>query len=219
MPARSDSDLTIKAAIDFGKKINGGLNRLLIRLRPFICPFEDLLEAVPFDAEALDIGCGSGFWLYLVWLQKNPKHITGIDPSRTKIKSARHAFLTIPIPSSFLVQSDPYLWPTKEYDVVSMIDVLHHIPPAFQERFFRQAVSRVGDGGVLIYKDMCCRPLWKAIFNQMHDLIFARQWIYHVDIKKVEAWAADEDLELRRTAERTLYCYGHELRCFARPSK
>lgn len=219
MPTKSNSNLAYKAAIAFGKRINGGLNRLLIRLRPFICPFEDLLEAVPFDIEILDVGCGSGFWLYLVWMHKKPRYLTGVDPSRTKILSAKNAFSSISTPSSFLIQSDPDLWPNNKYGMVSMIDVLHHIPPASQERFFRSAASRVGDGGIFLYKDMCCRPFWKAVFNQVHDLIFAQQWIHHIDCKKVESWAADEGFVLKTKADRTLYCYGHEFRCFARPSK
>lgn len=217
MTTKSNSNSAFRASNHFLEKIDGRLNRLLIRLRPFICPFEDLLEAVPFDIEILDVGCGSGFWLYLVWMHKKPRYLTGVDPNRTKILSAKNAFASIPIPSSFLIQSDPALWPDKKYGMVSMIDVLHHIPPTSQERFFRSAASRVSDGGILLYKDMCCRPFWKAVFNQVHDLIFAHQWIHHIDCKKVESWAANEGFVLKKKADRTIYCYGHEFRCFERP--
>ena len=212
-------NLAYKAAITFGKRLNGSFSRLLVRLRPLICPFEDLLEEVPSDIEVLDVGCGSGFWLYLIWMYKNPRSLTGIDPSRAKISAAKNAFSSISTPSTFFTESDPDLWPHNKYGMVSMIDVLHHISPNSQEQFFRSAASQVGNGGILLYKDMCCRPHWKAAFNQLHDLIFAHQWIYHVDIKKVESWAHDEGFVLQKKADRTLYFYGHEFRCFSKPIK
>jgi 2-polyprenyl-3-methyl-5-hydroxy-6-metoxy-1,4-benzoquinol methylase len=218
-PNRSNAKKVDAAASNFGERFDGFFNRLLIRLRPLICPFEDLLDAVPSGMEVFDIGCGSGFWLYLIWLYRKPKRLLGVDPSRGKILAAKKAFSSIGLPTTFITQSDPCLWPNEKYSMVSMIDVLHHIPPVAQEAFFRAATSKVEKGGILIYKDMCTRPFLKTIFNQLHDLILAHQWIHHVDVKKVESWAADEGFVLDAKVDRTLYLYGHELRCFARPSK
>jgi 2-polyprenyl-3-methyl-5-hydroxy-6-metoxy-1,4-benzoquinol methylase len=215
----SNSNKIYVAASDFGKRFDGITNRLLIKLRPFICPFEDLLNAVPSGMEVFDIGCGSGFWLYLIWLYKQPKRLLGVDPSTGKIVAAKKAFSSISLPTFFIAQADPTLWPNEKYSMVTMIDVLHHIPPVAQEAFFRAATSKVEKGGILIYKDMCTRPFWKTVFNQLHDLILAHQWIHHVDVKKVESWAADEGFVLDAKVDRTLYLYGHELRRFARSIK
>jgi SAM-dependent methyltransferase len=195
------------------------LSRLIIRLRPLICPFEILLEAVPATESVLDIGCGTGFWLYLISKFKTPRNLSGIESNTLRINETKKAFFALSRPVSLIRTKSPDDWPSEDFGVVSMIDVLHHIPPASQESFFRSAARRVADGGCLIYKDMCVHPAWKRVANQLHDLIIARQRIHHVDVKIVESWAADEGLNLHTTANISRYWYGHELRCFTKKNR
>jgi len=192
------------------------LARLIIRFRPLICPFELLLEVVPANQSVLDIGCGTGLWLYLISKFKTPRSLSGIESSSLRINETKKAFLALSLPVSLIRTTSPETWPSADFGVVCMIDVLHHIPPANQESFFRSAALRVADGGSLIYKDMCVHPTWRRVANQLHDLIIARERIHHVDIKRVESWAADEGLNLHTIANIPLYWYGHELRCFTK---
>ena len=39
---------------------------------------------------------------------------------------------------------------------------------------------RVRPGGKLIVKEIATRPRWRALANQLHDLILARQWVQHI---------------------------------------
>src|SRR6266576_3469231 len=74
---------------------------------------------------------------------------------------------------------------------VSMIDVMHHVPPSFQKEFLLTACRHVRPSGLLIYKDMCRRPRWRAAANRLHDLVLARQWINYLPISQVELWAGE----------------------------
>jgi 2-polyprenyl-3-methyl-5-hydroxy-6-metoxy-1,4-benzoquinol methylase len=205
------------SARNFSTNYNSISTRLLIIFRPFICPFPEMLGAVLSEQDVFDIGCGNGFWLYLIYLYRKPRSLAGVDVSSKKLKSATRAFLCLGIRSLFVSAADPSKWPKSSFGVVSMIDVLHHIPPADQESFFRAASGKVSRGGTLIYKDMCIHPTWKALANKLHDLILARQWVHHVDVRKVESWAISAGLTLDYEVDKTTYWYGHEIRCFSRP--
>ena len=55
------------------------LFRALQKYRPYICPFEALIEEVPEGASVLDIGCGSGVW-GLAFAERDPAvRVTGCD--------------------------------------------------------------------------------------------------------------------------------------------
>jgi 2-polyprenyl-3-methyl-5-hydroxy-6-metoxy-1,4-benzoquinol methylase len=109
-------------------------------------------------------------------------------------------------------------WPSETFDVVSIIDVMHHVPPGLQRTFFTEASKRVAPGGRLVYKDMCRKPAWRALSNRLHDLLKARQWIHYRPIAEVEAWAKQAGLRLTTARDLTALWYGHELRVFERAS-
>jgi len=60
------------------------------------------------------------------------------------------------------------------------------------------------------------RPRWRALANQAHDLVMARQLIRYCPVEDIEAWAAEESLALVHRADATRLWYGHELRVFER---
>ena len=61
------------------------LFRALQKYRPYICPFEALIEEVPEGASVLDIGCGGGLFLGLVDAAGLRPEGTGFDVSRPAI--------------------------------------------------------------------------------------------------------------------------------------
>jgi len=108
--------------------------------------------------------------------------------------------------------------PEGRFPVVSMIDVMHHIPPAFQRQAFDDALSRVAPGGVFLYKDMCDAPVWRAGMNRLHDLVMARQWIHYLPIERADEWAGDAGFATEVAEERAMFWYGHEIRLYRRPA-
>jgi 2-polyprenyl-3-methyl-5-hydroxy-6-metoxy-1,4-benzoquinol methylase len=109
-------------------------------------------------------------------------------------------------------------WPSGEYDVVSLIDVMHHIPPAAQKKVFSMAVDKVKPGGTLLYKDMARKPFFPAAMNRLHDLVLARQWIHYVPIRQVEEWASESGLTLRHSDHFSRLWYRHDFRVFSKPA-
>ena len=191
--------------------------RRMQHLRSYICPFHELLPYVPRDSTVLDIGCGSGLFLGL--LHRFGFDVTGFgfDASRVAIECAdrmaqRHANGNL----RFEYLDIHAVWPGGEFDVVSMLDVLHHIPVPRQEKAFRDAASAVRPGGLLLYKDMSETPWYCAAANRLHDLVVARQWIHYVPIATVDRWA--EGLQLQTVAAQSIRMlwYQHDLRVFRR---
>src|SRR5690349_69979 len=171
--------------------------RKMQHLRPSICPFDELLAIVPPGASVMDIGCGSGLFLGLLQYFGFAIQGFGFDASRMAIVCAdamakRHRAASLRF--EYIRKQDP--WPDGRFDVVSMIDVMHHIPVAHQEGAFRAATERVSPGGLLLYKDMSDRPWYCAGLNRMHDLVAAREWIHYVPVESIERWGAGLRLQL-----------------------
>jgi len=185
--------------------------------RPYICPFEQLIPHVPRGCTLLDAGCGAGLFLGLLACEGRIARGLGIDISARAIAGARGmAASAAPGVLAFERRDPGAFWPDERFDAVSMIDVLHHVGPRDQERFFRAAMARVRPGGRLIYKDMAPRPRWRAAMNRLHDLILAHQWIHEVPIARVESWAAAEGSRVASAGSATRFWYAHEWRVFER---
>jgi 2-polyprenyl-3-methyl-5-hydroxy-6-metoxy-1,4-benzoquinol methylase len=197
------------------------LLRTLQHWRPYICPFENLVGHVPEGARVLDVGCGSGLLLSLMAGLGLKFEGVGFDVSRQGIELAnRMTKLASGVAPnaklSFQRLDIGDAWPAGTFDVVFLVDVLHHVSPKSKEAFFRQVLSKVGPRGKLIYKDMCRSPWWRAQANRLQDLVIAREWISYVPIGTVERWATDEGMDvIVREETNRLWC-GHELRVMSR---
>ena len=198
------------------------LFRALQRYRPYICPFEELIREVPSGSTVLDVGCGGGLFLGLIDAVGLKPLGTGFDVSSPAIRLARSMAAgsdgrTRNLRFQRLDPDEP--WPAGKFDVVAMIDVIHHVPPSAQQEVIRRACRRVKPGGTFLYKDMVAQPRWRAIANRMHDLLLARQWIHYAAVADIESWAGEEGMELERSAAFNRLWYGHDLRVFRRPAR
>lgn len=197
--------------------------RKLQHWRPYICPFERLVRHVQSGARVLDVGCGGGLLLGLIAGLGLEFEGLGVDVSRRAIDIAkrmagRAAAVTPRARLGFECLEHDAAWPAQQFDVVFLVDVLHHIPPGGQRRFLSRSVSNVKPGGILVYKDMCLRPRWKAFANRLHDLVVAREWIHYAPVETVEEWARSEGMEIIGREEVGRMWYGHELRVMRRPA-
>lgn len=200
-----------------GLYTSGGLlSRYKQYLRPYICPFHTIVGIIPENAQVLDIGCGDGI-LINVWAKmERIASGFGFDASQQSINMALRARDNLRHPErvSFQRLSAEGDWPDRQFDVVTMVDVMHHIDPEFQRHTFHAAVKLLKKGGLFIYKDMCTRPVWMAWANRLHDLVLARDWIHYVPLEHIGQWARDLKLEQLETRRIDMLWYGHELCVF-----
>lgn len=188
--------------------------RIIQQLRPYICPFHELLAAVPKNSSVLDVGCGSGLFLGLLMKRVGLRSALGLDSSKSAIELAKLMLRNMPAEMTtnidFELRNANQSWPEGHFDVVSMIDVMHHVTPAAQRRLFLEAAAHVAPGGLLLYKDMANRPLVFALANKLHDLIMARQWISYAPISLIKRWAIEAGLYVVQESRSRMIWYAHE---------
>ncbi len=196
--------------------------RTVQRGRPYICPFEELTTSIPEGSTILDIGCGSG--LFLGWLAAHGRIAkgVGVEPNPVALAAAeamckRLRELGVTAQLEFRRVRSEQDWPAGSFDVVSSVDVMHHVSLDARDAFLDRAASLVRPGGLLLYKDMAPRPRFYAMWNQMHDLVMAREWIRLQPIAKVEQWAARNGLRPERSEAFRRVFYSHELRVWSKP--
>jgi 2-polyprenyl-3-methyl-5-hydroxy-6-metoxy-1,4-benzoquinol methylase len=169
----------------------------------------------------LDIGCGGGLLLALALEFRRIRRGIGLDTSEASIRIARACAGAGPGhgPLSFEVIRDPAGWPAGPFDVVTLIDVMHHLPAPLQSRAFSEIHSRLRPGGILVYKDMAHRPWLPALANRLHDLVLARQWIRYLPLDQAIEWARTAGFTVQATDRQRLWWYCHEMVVFARPPR
>jgi SAM-dependent methyltransferase len=194
----------------------GGLASRFQTLRPYICPFEEILPLVPQRARVLDVGCGAGLFLGLLAHEGRIGEGVGFDSGKGAIELANTMRNRLPDPGRvrFLHLDARADWPDGQFDVVSMIDVMHHVPVAAQEEVLSRVIRRLGAGGLFLYKDMAHRPRWRAFCNSMHDLVMAREWVHYLPVDKVDAHMERNGMARVRDGQANRYWYGHEWRLY-----
>jgi 2-polyprenyl-3-methyl-5-hydroxy-6-metoxy-1,4-benzoquinol methylase len=194
------------------------LTRSLQHWRPYICPIDMVIEEVAAGSFVLDVGCGGGLLLGALAHAKRISGGVGFDFSSSAIQVA-HEMLGKLEPGhglQFLHLSALDAWPEGPFTVVTMIDVLHHVPVDEQRAVFCHATRMLNAGSMLVYKDIAPRPKWRALANSVHDLVMARQWVHYVPMETLVAWAKEEGLVPLRCYTYNRLWYGHHFAIFVR---
>lgn len=199
-----------------------GLRRRMAVYRPYICPFERVAECVDPGSRVLDVGCGQGMLLALLGASGRCSEGVGFDSDADAIAVAREMAMRYEAQGhpgalrfEHLPVSDP--WPEGPFDAVTIVDVMHHVPRDQRTSVLRLAFEALRPGGKLIYKDIGHRPRWRALANNCHDLLVAREWVRYTPIARIRAWAEElgfESPDLRRINR---LWYAHDLAVFAKP--
>jgi 2-polyprenyl-3-methyl-5-hydroxy-6-metoxy-1,4-benzoquinol methylase len=187
--------------------------QILVRLRPYICPFEIILGYVPKGSRVLDIGCGNGLVLNLLSAFKLIKSGIGVDVNVKSLDVASAVAKSNNLLGLFFTPKQPIEY----FEAVLLIDVLHHIPVKIQKTFFLEATKALSNNGILIYKDMARKPKLCAFFNLLHDLIFARQLIHTVPLDLIIKWAEESGFIIVEIGKKRLGMYAHEWVVLRRP--
>ncbi|MEM8836391.1 MAG: class I SAM-dependent methyltransferase [Planctomycetota bacterium] len=192
-------------------------------LRPRICPFDAVIVRTRALANelgrplrVLDVGCGIGSLLALLHADGLVERGVGFDVSPDAIAEANTMTARTKAPLAFHALGAEGEWPAAEetFDLVTMVDVMHHLPTAIREESVVRACDRAGVA--FLYKDMARTPLWMRAMNRLHDLVMAREWIDEEAIEQVEWWAHERGMRVAHAEDIHRLWYAHELRVFKR---
>jgi 2-polyprenyl-3-methyl-5-hydroxy-6-metoxy-1,4-benzoquinol methylase len=101
--------------------------------------------------------------------------------------------------------------PEGMFDVVGILDVMHHIPPDAQLTVLDMATEKVSPGERILYKDMSNRPMWMAYANRLHDLMIAREWIHYLPLDKIKERLEQKGFRKLSSERIARYCDLHEI--------
>lgn len=186
-----------------------GIGGRITRLRPYICPFEELLRRIPLNSTVLDVGCGVGIMSALAAGPGQATRVLGFDISAKGIEIARGTQLPPGVAEFRVLPAGEF--PSETFDVVLAIDVLHHVPPPVQHDFIGSLCKCVSPGGLLIFKDISPRPWWKAFANRLHDLVMARQWVHYRHEDIVSDWLQSRGGKIIESTRLDRLWYSHYL--------
>jgi SAM-dependent methyltransferase len=189
--------------------------RKLQHWRPHICPFESLFRHVPQGSKVLDIGCGGGLFLNLMAGVGMEFVGVGFDVSQPAIDMANAAAKQVAMSNSKATLSFHRIdlgrdWPAGKFDVLTCIDVLHHVPAASQRDFVRRLASATC-AKKLIFKDVSPVPLWMGLASFLHDLALSRQWITMRHEDRIREWLIEEGLTVTECRRLDTLWYSHYL--------
>ncbi|MFA6519170.1 MAG: class I SAM-dependent methyltransferase [Candidatus Shapirobacteria bacterium] len=147
-----------------------GLPRFYVYLRTRILPLTQIEKTLPQSGLFLDIGCGYGIAsLYFATTSKTRivKAIE-INPKRVEVaKSISKNIYNLHFDIDNLANHQH-----GHYDVITMIDLLHHLSKKQKNRLLKQCNSLLKHRGLLILKDINTTPLLKYLWNYAHDYLF-----------------------------------------------
>ena len=193
------------------------------RMRLAICPFDPIIAVVPPESRVLDVGCGEGLLPGLLLNLGRASTAVGIDVNAHRIRNARYMAETNGLGASAIFQHlrPDAAWPVEDtenslYDVVTMIDVMHHLKPEMHDSVWHRAAEVLRPGGLLVCKDMAKRPLWMALATRIHDLLFSADWIHYADFENGVRRAREAGLVVQHHVVYSRLWYRHELLVFAR---
>jgi SAM-dependent methyltransferase len=145
--------------------------KLYFALRFLVCPFRRVESVVPRSGIIVDIGCGYGLFANLLAVRSGERHVIGCDPDASRIKMAcssvgRRSNI------SFSVSKEVAALP--RCDVVTLVDVLHHIASDARLRLLEEIFRQLKPGGNLVVKDIDKTPRAKYLWNYLHDFVMTR---------------------------------------------
>ncbi|HLY45161.1 MAG TPA: class I SAM-dependent methyltransferase [Stellaceae bacterium] len=158
------------------QEING-LAALKIWFRPLVCPLHVVLNEIPAGARLFDIGCGSGSFLFLAVRLRQAAVAHGYDVSACSIGFANQVARRTPNMAVRCLGANEFP-DLGGYDVITVIDVLHHIAPADQRGFLHRIYETIDPGAKLVLLDINGDHRIRATCNLAHDLVLNREWVH-----------------------------------------
>ena len=136
-------------------------------IRMFLVSFKKIESLIPKEGKILDIGCGNGLFCHYMQLTSEKRTIIGVDNDENRIKTAR--ITANNNPGLQFHHGDANATDLGGIQIITLIDLLHHMPFEAQEKLLADIYDNLKDQGVLIVKDLQKKPTWKYVLHYIHD--------------------------------------------------
>ncbi len=210
-----EGDVSAAALSAFLRKTcpdTGLIQRLKIGYRPYICPFGAMLRWVGQGKRIVDIGCGAGQLMLMMHQYCQPQSLHGIEIDEGLVVLCREQAARQGIENMTAETYDGTHVPEKvrEADVVTMVDVLHHIPPAQQQAYLTALCQSLRDGQRLLFKDIdAASPL--VVFNKLHDAVLSGQIPHEASADTLRRWLESAGMRILHVERIRMLWYPHVL--------
>jgi 2-polyprenyl-3-methyl-5-hydroxy-6-metoxy-1,4-benzoquinol methylase len=154
--ATAEREIADRVASRYGTRRHRSYVRGKLRWDPVFAAVAPLLDS---PRALLDIGCGLGLLGQYLRECGIDKSYRGIDVDAAKIEAARAAAQAGDLDLDLSAGSVDAL-PVFSGDV-ALLDVLHYLPRAEQQRALADAASRVARGGVLVIRNVLRDRNWR----------------------------------------------------------
>lgn len=147
--------------------------KLYDKLRSVICPFDKIIKYIPTEGELLDTGSGYGTFCLILSKERPKLKITGIELDENRVDAA-NSRIADSSNLKFICSDITNFSINKRYDVITCLDLIHHIPTKDHLVVFKKIKELMKNNGLLIIKDMDDKPFYKYLWNYVHDCIMTR---------------------------------------------
>src|SRR5207244_4908073 len=108
-----------------------------------------LLRNLAPTGRLLDFGCGTGEFLRALRRSRAALELVGCDVSAGMLATARRRWDAGPLPALHAVPAGPLAFADAEFDLVTVMCVFHHVPPAERPGIVRELLRVLRPGGVV----------------------------------------------------------------------
>ena len=187
----------------------GVLIRMYARLRMMLSPIVEIERYVPRKGNVLDLGCGSGIFANILSAGSPQRKVYGVDYSSERIETAKK--ISRGNPNLEFVAGDVNATPFERFEVVTLIDLLHHMPFEEQDDLLKKVCDKLNKGDTLIIKDLEKAPCWKYIFHYIQDSISYRERLYFRSAEEMKEVLEKTGFQVERISLATGYPHPHVL--------
>ena len=148
------------------------------RFRFIIAPIEEIIALLPRSGNVIDIGCGHGFITNAIAIRYPNVKVRGMDINKSRIDVAKSSLAKRTNISFSVLDVIKKSLPKQKFDGIVCFDLLHHLPQETQIKIITQAYNLLKKNGVFIIKDIDTVPVYKYLWNLLHDMLVTDQQVH-----------------------------------------